>query len=143
MQALVTQASGLACLVKLGSQAERRVGQSFSEPDLRDGALGAVFAADGKTVVFGNVDNCLLVWDALKGAVLYGMEPQMDDMIQRWRAAMGRMVVWWRGRSRGGCFGGRSRSRRSRAPRIQIRVGNGQRSSNGLIYFLDTRPCVL
>jgi hypothetical protein len=74
MQALVTQANGLACLVKLGSQAERRVGQSFSEPDLRDGALGAVFAADGKTVVFGNVDNCLLVWDALKGAVLYGME---------------------------------------------------------------------
>ncbi|KAF7359195.1 WD40 repeat-like protein [Mycena sanguinolenta] len=69
MQGLVTQASGSACMVKLGLHDEKRV-------------VGAVFSTQGKTVVFGTVDGCLLTWDALKGAVLYGMEQPEGDLIQ-------------------------------------------------------------
>jgi hypothetical protein len=81
MQALIAQAGGSACLVSLGLQDEKRVGQSYLETDLRDGSLGAIFTTQGKTVVFGAVDGCLLVWDAQKGGILYGMEHE-DGEIQ-------------------------------------------------------------
>ncbi|KAJ7221653.1 WD40-repeat-containing domain protein [Mycena pura] len=73
-QALIAQAGGSACLVNLGSQDEKRVRQSYLDDDLRDGSLGALFAAQGKTLVFGTMDGCLLLWDAQKGSIFYGME---------------------------------------------------------------------
>ncbi|KAJ7460890.1 WD40-repeat-containing domain protein [Mycena galericulata] len=72
--ALIAQQGGSACLVSLGSQDEKRVGTSYLDSDVRDGALGAVFAAQGTTVLFGTVDGSLLVWDAQKAAVMYSME---------------------------------------------------------------------
>ncbi|KAJ6500645.1 hypothetical protein C8R45DRAFT_820457, partial [Mycena sanguinolenta] len=80
MQGLVTQASGSACTVKLGSHDEKRVGQSFVETDLQNTFVGAIFSTQGKRVVFGTVDGCLLVWDALKGAILYGMEQPEGEL---------------------------------------------------------------
>ncbi|KAJ6546904.1 hypothetical protein B0H19DRAFT_1162953 [Mycena capillaripes] len=82
MQALIAQAGGSACLVSLGSQDEKRIGQSYLEVDLRDGTSGAIFMAKGKTIVFGTVDGYLLAWDAQKGAILYGMEHEDGDLIQ-------------------------------------------------------------
>ncbi|KAJ7243435.1 hypothetical protein B0H12DRAFT_1131088 [Mycena haematopus] len=80
--ALITQASGSACLVTLGLHDDQRVRQHFLETDLHDGSVGAIFSAQGKTVVFGSVDGCLLVWDTQKGTVLYGMEHPDADLIQ-------------------------------------------------------------
>ncbi|KAJ6497155.1 WD40-repeat-containing domain protein [Mycena vitilis] len=108
MQALIAQAGGSACLVSLGVQDEKRVGQSFLETDVRDGTLGAIFTTQGKTVVFGTADGSLLVWDAQKGTILYGMDhpDQDDDLIQTvasWDGPQGSVVagtrqgrlLWW------------------------------------------------
>ncbi|KAJ6606345.1 hypothetical protein DFH09DRAFT_896185, partial [Mycena vulgaris] len=78
--ALIAQAGGSACLVGLGSHEERRVGQSYVDTDLRDGALGAIFSTQGQAVLFGAVEGCLLVWDTQKGAVVYGMEHEEGEI---------------------------------------------------------------
>ncbi|KAJ7491170.1 hypothetical protein FB451DRAFT_1023316, partial [Mycena latifolia] len=78
--AVIAQAGGSACLVALGSHEEKRIVQSYLDQDLRDGALGAVFSAQGQAVLFGTVEGCLLVWDTQKGALVYGMEHEEGEI---------------------------------------------------------------
>ncbi|KAJ7684500.1 WD40-repeat-containing domain protein [Mycena polygramma] len=110
MQALIAQAGGSACIVSLGAQDEKRVGQSYLETDLRDGTPGAIFTTQGTTVVFGTADGSLLVWDAQTGTILYGMDhPDQDGemacfvYISSWDGPQGYVVagtrqgrlLWW------------------------------------------------
>jgi hypothetical protein len=48
--------------------------------DLHGDALGAIFSTEGKNVVFGTLEDCLLVWDAKNGAVVYGMEHEEGEI---------------------------------------------------------------
>ncbi|KAK7035820.1 WD40-repeat-containing domain protein [Favolaschia claudopus] len=126
MQALVTQASGSACMVELGFQCQQRIGKSFEEKDMRY-AGGAVFAAGGKTAAFGSKDGCVLVWDVQKGMVVEGMEFPDGDIMQTVVSYDGRdgggvvggtrqgRLVWWPGPQAPGSGAGLSSSSRKRA----------------------------
>ncbi|KAJ7778646.1 WD40-repeat-containing domain protein [Mycena maculata] len=78
--ALIAQKGGSACLVSLGSHDEKRVRTSYLDADLQDGALGGVFAAKGTTVVFGAVEESLLVWDTQRAAIVYGMQHEDGEI---------------------------------------------------------------
>ncbi|KAJ7042129.1 hypothetical protein C8F04DRAFT_117410 [Mycena alexandri] len=90
LSALVAQAGGSACLLSLGAQDEKRVGQTFLASDVpvssssnfnsnstsansnasqskREPQLDAVYATYGKNIVFGVADGCLIVWDGTGG----------------------------------------------------------------------------
>jgi len=59
--------------------------QSYScqETEARpNGAFGAVFATEGQAVLFGSVEGCVLVWDRKRGAIVYGLEHDEDEIIQ-------------------------------------------------------------
>ncbi|KAJ6620317.1 hypothetical protein B0H10DRAFT_2022290 [Mycena sp. CBHHK59/15] len=83
--ALVAQAGGSACLVALrADEQKRRVQQSYLSKEIpteTGGGFGAVFATQGQAVLFGTVEGCVLVWDKAKGAIVYGMEHEDDDLI--------------------------------------------------------------
>ncbi|KAJ7090395.1 hypothetical protein B0H15DRAFT_838468 [Mycena belliarum] len=104
--ALITQASGSACIVALGAQEERRVVRSYLEQEVRDGVPGGIFATEGQAVVFGALEGCLLVWDTQKGVVVYGMQHAEGDLIQAAASCSGPdgcvvtgtregRLVWW------------------------------------------------
>ncbi|KAK7006741.1 WD40-repeat-containing domain protein, partial [Favolaschia claudopus] len=105
MQALVAHAGGSACMVELGFQCQQRIGKSFEEKDMGC-ARGAVFAAGGKTAVFGSKDRCVLVWDVQKGGVVEGLEVpdgEIGDTMQT--------VVSYDGPDGGGVVGGTRQGR--------------------------------
>ncbi|KAJ7168394.1 hypothetical protein C8R43DRAFT_1158791 [Mycena crocata] len=78
--ALIAQTGGSACFVSLGLQDDKRVGQAFLDPCITDAKAGAIYTSQGNTVVFGLVDGCLLAWDAQKGGIMYGMEPEDGEI---------------------------------------------------------------
>ncbi|KAJ7184412.1 WD40-repeat-containing domain protein [Mycena filopes] len=87
-QALIGQAGGTACLLKLGAQDDKRVERVFGASELvghsqvgsTNASDDAVYAAEGKMVVFGVAEGCLLVWDVGGGSgkgtgtVVWGLE---------------------------------------------------------------------
>ncbi|KAF9466230.1 hypothetical protein BDZ94DRAFT_1251452 [Collybia nuda] len=83
---LVGQMGGCARLVGIRqSDNKGAVEQSYSckETEARpSGGFGATFATQGQAILFGNVEGCVLVWDRKKGAIVYGLEHEEDDLIQ-------------------------------------------------------------
>lgn len=79
---LVGQVGGRARLVSTrqsGNRGAVEVSYSLKEQlqqpgDIHSGYPGAIFAAAGRTVLYGSVDGCVLVWDRSRAIVSYGLE---------------------------------------------------------------------
>ncbi|KAF9009490.1 hypothetical protein BDQ17DRAFT_1348197 [Cyathus striatus] len=82
---LVSDKNGTARLVPIRSTSVKDTELTFSRQEMLGAgncSLPALFATKGQAVLFGNVDECVLVWDRKKAVVVYGLEHSEDDHIR-------------------------------------------------------------
>lgn len=74
--ALVSQSGGRAHLVGIQQMDHKgKIEQVYAtNGDENKQAVGAVFANSCRSVLFGTMDNNLLVWDKAKGEIVYGLD---------------------------------------------------------------------
>ncbi|KAJ7272979.1 WD40-repeat-containing domain protein [Mycena rebaudengoi] len=74
--------SGSASMVRLGVEDNKRVKHTYTNKQKQATAeFGGVYCPGGKTIMYGTVDGCVLVWDVKGQGVVYGMEHDADDEI--------------------------------------------------------------
>uniref|UniRef100_A0A0W0FMV8 Uncharacterized protein n=1 Tax=Moniliophthora roreri TaxID=221103 RepID=A0A0W0FMV8_MONRR len=79
-RALISQGS-VARLITVDADNGGNVERLYSKEGLAlsPSSFGAVFAAEGKGILFGSSEGCALVWDTNSGTLVYGLDHELED----------------------------------------------------------------